>query len=639
MHSKSINTVIAAGIFLGLAGSLTADESFIEPAFGARFMAAGRSSAGFYKDPMYLYWNPAILPDIPHQEASVQYTRLSYGDYVRFQFAAPNFAIGYIGADATDPYSATTQANVYYISTAYVLTPQISVGAKGKLWNATESGTDQSILGLDAGVLIKPYPFLYGEATLLNLATIRSGSAGQVPQEYRVGGGIQIGETPVLLFGNANFAQGRTARYQIGTEVRPLSYLPVRAGYETQNKEVFGGIGFELQPATLDVSVGRQLALSVQVSLNPDKWKWQIPKTPPKTQLTPLKTPEPTLRKETERPDFTLTLSATPLTLTAAKESTMFSIHEAHLLDSTASIKSPVFIPVTPSLISLAIDKKATDYGLTLKVRAADGTLIKQLWEGNPVSEGNYQLTWDGATDAQTVVMPGAYHTMAEVRKGKQLAIQTVPVTAIWPNHPSTPFTQSLEFNGLDEFRYQLNGAPWNSYLVTAFIRTDTGRLVRTVFTYVPYPSGTFSVRWDGKNDAGKPMPPGQYQLGVIATASDLISKQIQKQITWSGPGPVGPPVSPPLKVFVRTSSSDAPIRLTIIQKVSEPILLNLWAVSQSGKIIHPIITNEWTVAGTRTIPSGWATTLIKQAKEPLTLIVFAATASHVQSDSISIVP
>lgn len=54
------------------------------------------------------------------------------------------------------------------------------------------------------------------------------------------------------------------------------------------------------------------------------------------------------------------------------------------------------------------------------------------------------------------------------------------------------------------------------AYSTSAGAFTPDGRLVRTIWRNVRYPSGTFSSTWDGTDDSGNPVAGGNYQIRVL---------------------------------------------------------------------------------------------------------------------------
>jgi len=66
---------------------------------------------------------------------------------------------------------------------------------------------------------------------------------------------------------------------------------------------------------------------------------------------------------------------------------------------------------------------------------------------------------------------------------------------------------------------------------VTAVMTDSTGKIVRTLRGGAQ-PAGTLSLDWDGRDDSGIPVPPGEYTVQLTATNIDGASVDIRQRST-----------------------------------------------------------------------------------------------------------
>ena len=67
---------------------------------------------------------------------------------------------------------------------------------------------------------------------------------------------------------------------------------------------------------------------------------------------------------------------------------------------------------------------------------------------------------------------------------------------------------------------------------VTAIILDSEGKTVRTM-QLGPHEAGSMAFEWDGRDDTGRPMPPGEYKVRV--TAQDIEGKSVAVEQRGSG--------------------------------------------------------------------------------------------------------
>ncbi len=76
---------------------------------------------------------------------------------------------------------------------------------------------------------------------------------------------------------------------------------------------------------------------------------------------------------------------------------------------------------------------------------------------------------------------------------------------------------------GANQYTFKLKGPATTS---AGVYRTTDSTLVRTLWSAKHYSEGTHRIEWDGKNDLGEPMPPGNYTVKVVSN---------NVKYTWQG--------------------------------------------------------------------------------------------------------
>ncbi len=233
---------------------------------GPRAIALGGAYSAIADDASALFWNPAGLVGVGHQEFALSHASL-FGVGIRDDLASfvlplsPGFAM------ATDWYHSGFDddelgfsENRVTVGSAFKLRPWLWAGASAKLLTRGTSLDGQSILsgrglGLDVGVLASPADRWRIGAIAQDLrgTDVRS-SAGEVETAYRHN--LRLG---------AAYTQPRMAtaafdvddRWHLGLEVTPHPLLALRGGAERDWDGREGvtwsmGLGFKVGPARVD---------------------------------------------------------------------------------------------------------------------------------------------------------------------------------------------------------------------------------------------------------------------------------------------------------------------------------------------------------------------------------------------------
>lgn len=140
---------------------------------------------------------------------------------------------------------------------------------------------------------------------------------------------------------------------------------------------------------------------------------------------------------------------------------------------------------------------------VTVTIRDAEGNLVRED-SSSSLSRvaGDNTYVWDGK-DNQGHIMPAGSYTMTVVAHGPN----NTEITA-------TGSTASLTTNSPEYIYYMANDAA----NVTVTIKDSAGNVVRRDTTGGTKVAGRNEYFWDGKDNNGNPMEPGDYKIEVAAT-------------------------------------------------------------------------------------------------------------------------
>lgn len=147
---------------------------------------------------------------------------------------------------------------------------------------------------------------------------------------------------------------------------------------------------------------------------------------------------------------------------------------------------------------------------VTLTIKDADGTIVRTV-SGASLSKsaGDNSYVWDGRNNQGQLMAPGSY-TMSVVANGAN----NTSISA-------TGSTAALKTNTPQYIYYMASDAT----KLTITIKDKSGAVVRTDTTSGTKVAGRNSYYWDGKDNNGNPMEPGDYKIEVAA--KDAADKDI----------------------------------------------------------------------------------------------------------------
>jgi len=260
--------------------------AFLKNGIGVRPISMGKAFVAIADDANAGYWNPAGLALLKAMQMSAMYSNpmnhalvsdtgvtdigyhtLSLGYPTRFgsmglSLAYLNVGDIYVVNDASGPTGEKFEDKELGIITSYgnSITDQIYLGANLKfvrqsIWDEKGSG-----IGLDLGGLYEPiYGLTFGlmlqDLIEPKIKLLEDGETYSIPRKIRLGAAYKIMEDRVLIAADIDKASGRSVKFHIGTEVKPVKDLAFRAGYTTDTGELSAGVGFRVSVIQLDYGI------------------------------------------------------------------------------------------------------------------------------------------------------------------------------------------------------------------------------------------------------------------------------------------------------------------------------------------------------------------------------------------------
>jgi hypothetical protein len=260
---------------------------------GPRGIAMGGAYTSLAQDASAMYWNPAGLARIGHQEIAGSYANLFQSD-VKDNFAAFVLPISRRHAVGIDWYHSGFEdpeldfgENRFDLSYAAQVHPLLSAGITAKYLTRSTALDGATLsrgsgVGLDFGILATPRPGIRLGAIAQDLFDTRlryseGGSTIAFPRNLRVGASYTWRD-------RATLAADVDDRWHLGVEARPLDPVALRAGMEDDREGPDGptytaGVGFQAGIFRLDyayvmhptLEATSHFGLSLAFNFNPSR--------------------------------------------------------------------------------------------------------------------------------------------------------------------------------------------------------------------------------------------------------------------------------------------------------------------------------------------------------------------------------
>ncbi len=250
--------------------------AFLTYGAGARAMAMGRAFTGLADDATAVYWNPAGLSALSQNQAIVQYVSLVDGN--NYQYLGYNHILPYIGtlgvgliflnqgeAEGRDSYNEILDSFTHnqlgvMLGFGSDITPLLAAGGTLKIVSQTLMNVSGTGLGLDAGIMYHPWPFLNMGLAFRNLLAPviqLKDEKEQYPMNLVLGVGVKVFEEQLKVdLDIAKNLEQDEVKLCLGLEVSPIPRLFLRAGID--DTEIGMGAGYRYQGFALDYALGFQ---------------------------------------------------------------------------------------------------------------------------------------------------------------------------------------------------------------------------------------------------------------------------------------------------------------------------------------------------------------------------------------------
>ncbi len=185
----------------------------------------------------------------------------------------------------------------------------------------------------------------------------------------------------------------------------------------------------------------------------------------------------------------------------------------------------------------LVIERRLSEPAtVTMAVRDASGRVVRTARSSQP--DGAGRTAWDGRDDAGARVPDGRY-TIALTprdRAGNVGRTSTVPVLVLTALRRLQADVDAIDPADGDRLAasVSLEARLLAEARVTWTVRRD-GRVVRTRYADRPLPAGNLGWAWDGRDDRGRLVPEGDYEIVVAAeTAAGTLRSQVRVHVgSW----------------------------------------------------------------------------------------------------------
>jgi hypothetical protein len=250
-------------VVFGLAGSLAA-AAFDDLQLGVRPQGMGGAFVAVADDANALAWNPAGTVQLARQEATFMHgvyggvdgLSLDYLGYVfPMRYSALGLAWSNLGATLeegqnaqTSGYGESTLTLNYSLDPAIFSPDQLLLGVNVKRLSLDSSVGSGAGLGLDFGLLFKPFRYLQAGVELRNVAadvkdetlpsTLRAGLASRL-----LGGQLTLAADLETVNG-INDNAGASLVQHYGLEWRPLSFVALRGGLDDGHPAAGAGLSY-----------------------------------------------------------------------------------------------------------------------------------------------------------------------------------------------------------------------------------------------------------------------------------------------------------------------------------------------------------------------------------------------------------
>jgi subtilisin family serine protease len=237
---------------------------------------------------------------------------------------------------------------------------------------------------------------------------------------------------------------------------------------------------------------------------------------------------------------------------------------------------------------------------VSLYIQDSKGKIVKKLISGKAWSGGKVSVSWDGKLDGGTYAVGGTYKVLAMVSGNNISFNKSSTLKVVDKVVPSINLSGSAIYSppatGKLAIPYELN----KNAKVTANIMDINNKVVKTILSNYSVSAGKKTIYWDGKNNNGKKVNDGSFNLVMsVIDANKLKGISRKFAIKLDSTTPTGKVVmtSP---IFIM----DGTLKKTANIDVNETVYITAYVTTDTGEKIKTLVSNKSIKKGT--FPLSW---------------------------------
>jgi subtilisin family serine protease len=284
--------------------------------------------------------------------------------------------------------------------------------------------------------------------------------------------------------------------------------------------------------------------------------------------------------------------------ITNEKETVYRSVYitvENAVIPTITVDKASAFSPAKQSKlpVSYYVNKNSK---ITAAIFDSRNKKVKQLSANKLVTDGKKTLYWDGKNGAGKKVKDGKYKLLiyavdSQKRKSSTKRMDII-VDSVKPSGAVASPTAVYKMDGKSKASVKMKVK--ERVTVNVYILTQKGKTIDKIVSSKSYKSGTYTLRWDGKNSKNKYVPAGKYKfkLEVIDRAGNVhkVQSKVFSLQDWRLPSVYGKAVlkyrMPETASYTYTINKPGNVKLELFQ---------------NGKKVRTLYSSKWKKSGTHT--------------------------------------
>jgi subtilisin family serine protease/flagellar hook assembly protein FlgD len=172
---------------------------------------------------------------------------------------------------------------------------------------------------------------------------------------------------------------------------------------------------------------------------------------------------------------------------------------------------------------------------VSIVVQNQQGAIVKRLMNNQLVGGGEVRALWDGKTDRGTYASNGTYKVVTTATNGVEVMSRSVAVKVVDRVVPYAKFANVnpyfspvLKPSVSVPYEINLQARAW------AALYDSSGKKVKMFYANQSLRAGTYSLTWNGKDQYGRRVKDGNYQVVITATGSKGTTRKTAKLVVDS---------------------------------------------------------------------------------------------------------